>query len=46
MQGGVGADRLRVKSYGKERLVRDCADLSCKSQNRRVITNLEGDEDL
>jgi peptidoglycan-associated lipoprotein len=46
VQGGVGADRLRVKSYGKERLVRDCADLSCKSQNRRVITNLEGDEDL
>jgi peptidoglycan-associated lipoprotein len=43
---GVSSDRLYAKGYGRERLVRDCADLSCKSQNRRVITNLEGDRDL
>lgn len=43
---GVAESRMRPKGYGRERLVRDCADLSCKSQNRRVITNLEGDRDL
>ncbi|WP_375462082.1 OmpA family protein [uncultured Enterovirga sp.] len=43
---GVSPDRIYAKGYGRERLVRDCADLSCKSQNRRVITNLEGDRDL
>lgn len=43
---GVSGDRLYAKGYGRDRLVRDCADLSCKSQNRRVITNLEGDRDL
>lgn len=43
---GVGADRMSSKGYGRDRLVRDCADVSCKSQNRRVVTNLEGDRDL
>lgn len=43
---GVAANRMRVKAYGRDRIVRDCADISCKSQNRRVITNLEGDEDV
>ncbi|MFC7400236.1 OmpA family protein [Chelatococcus sp. GCM10030263] len=45
---GVAPQRTRVKGYGRtaERLVRDCPDISCKSQNRRVITNLEGDEDI
>ncbi|GGC66749.1 OmpA family protein [Chelatococcus reniformis] len=45
---GVAPGRLRAKTYGreKERIVRDCADISCKAQNRRVITNLEGDRDL
>lgn len=40
---GVPANRMRVKAYGnaKERLVNDCADISCKAQNRRVHTNLE-----
>lgn len=37
---GVAADRLWAKGYGKERIVRDCPDISCKSQNRRVIANL------
>ena len=36
---GIAADRLFAKGYGRDRLVQDCADLSCKAQNRRVITN-------
>lgn len=36
---GVAADRLFAKGYGRDRLIQDCADLSCKAQNRRVITN-------
>ena len=43
---GVGESRMSMKGYGRERLVRDCPDLSCQSQNRRVITNLVGDRDL
>lgn len=43
---GVAEGRLSTKGYGRDRLVRDCSDLSCKSQNRRVITNLVGDRDL
>ena len=41
---GVAADRLRAKGYGRDRLVRDCPDIECKSQNRRVITNLDDDD--
>lgn len=37
---GVPADRMWAKGYGRDRLVRDCNDITCKSQNRRVITNL------
>jgi len=37
---------MLAKGYGRERLVRDCPDISCKAQNRRVITNLQGDEDI
>ena len=40
---GVEPSRIHAKGYGRTRLVRDCPDLSCKSQNRRVITNLEGE---
>lgn len=36
---GIAPDRMLAKGYGRERLVADCADISCKSQNRRVITN-------
>jgi len=42
---GVAPVRMRVKAYGRDRLVRDCPDIDCQSQNRRVIINLEGDED-
>jgi len=38
---GVSPDRLTAKGYGRDRLVRDCPDISCTSQNRRVITNLQ-----
>ena len=37
---GVSPQRMWAKGYGKERLVRNCADITCKSQNRRVIVNL------
>ena len=36
---GVAPDRMLAKGYGRDRLVQDCADISCKAQNRRVITN-------
>lgn len=35
---GVPADRLRTVSYGKERPVAVCDDISCWSQNRRSVT--------
>ncbi|WP_137387668.1 OmpA family protein [Rhodoligotrophos defluvii] len=38
---GVSPDRISVKGYGRDRLVRECADIACTSQNRRVITNLQ-----
>jgi peptidoglycan-associated lipoprotein len=41
---GVLSERLRVKGYGRDRLVRDCPEIECKSQNRRVITNLDDDD--
>jgi peptidoglycan-associated lipoprotein len=38
---GVDSSRLNAKGYGRDRLVGDCEDIECKSQNRRVITNLQ-----
>ena len=35
---GVGANRIRTISYGKERPVAVCDDISCWSQNRRAVT--------
>ena len=37
---GVNASRMRTISYGKERPVAVCDDISCWSQNRRVVTVL------
>jgi peptidoglycan-associated lipoprotein len=37
---GVTANRLRTISYGKERPVAVCDDISCWSQNRRAVTVL------
>ncbi|MGH6873756.1 MAG: OmpA family protein [Aestuariivirgaceae bacterium] len=36
---GISSDRMKAKGYGRDRLVGDCADIECKAQNRRVITN-------
>jgi peptidoglycan-associated lipoprotein len=37
---GVDANRMRTISYGKERPVAVCNDISCWSQNRRSVTVL------
>jgi peptidoglycan-associated lipoprotein len=39
---GVAASRMRTISYGKERPVATCDDISCWSQNRRAVTVLNG----
>jgi peptidoglycan-associated lipoprotein len=38
---GVGANRMHTISYGKERPVAVCNDISCWSQNRRAVTVIE-----
>jgi peptidoglycan-associated lipoprotein len=38
---GISASRMRTISYGKERPVALCNDISCWSQNRRVVTVLD-----
>jgi peptidoglycan-associated lipoprotein len=35
---GVDANRIQQKSFGKERPVAICDDISCWSQNRRAVT--------
>ena len=39
---GVAGNRLKTISYGKERPVAVCDDISCWSQNRRAVTVLGG----
>lgn len=39
---GVPANRIRTISYGKERPVAVCDNISCWSQNRRAVTVLNG----
>ncbi len=39
---GVPAGRMKTISYGKERPVASCDDISCWSQNRRAVTVLNG----
>jgi peptidoglycan-associated lipoprotein len=39
---GVAASRMKTISYGKERPVATCDDISCWSQNRRAVTVLNG----
>ncbi len=39
---GVNAGRIKTISYGKERPVAVCDDISCWSQNRRAVTTLGG----
>ena len=42
MARGISAARIRTISYGKERPVATCNDISCWSQNRRAVTVLTG----
>ena len=39
---GVAVSRIKTVSYGKERPVAVCNDISCWSQNRRAVTVLAG----
>jgi len=39
---GVNRGRLKTITYGKERPVAVCDDISCWSQNRRAVTVLNG----
>lgn len=39
---GVAANRMKTISYGKERPVATCDNISCWSQNRRAVTVLNG----
>ena len=38
---GIAGSRIRTVSYGKERPVATCNDISCWSQNRRAVTVLD-----
>jgi peptidoglycan-associated lipoprotein len=38
---GISGQRMRTISYGKERPVAVCNDISCWSQNRRAVTVLD-----
>ncbi len=40
---GVAANRMHTISYGKERPVALCDDISCWSQNRRAVTVLSNE---
>lgn len=39
---GIPRNRMKTLSFGKERPVAVCDDISCWSQNRRAVTNLGG----
>ena len=39
---GVSRNRMKTISFGKERPVAVCNDISCWSQNRRAVTVLGG----
>lgn len=38
---GIAPARMRIKSFGSTRHVRNCDDIGCKAQNRRVVTVLD-----
>ncbi len=38
---GIATNRMLAKGYGRERIGEDCPEIECKSQNRRVVTNLQ-----
>lgn len=39
---GIDRGRIKTLSFGKERPVAVCDDISCWSQNRRAVTNIGG----
>ena len=39
---GIPVSRMKTISYGKERPVATCDDISCWSQNRRAVTVING----
>lgn len=38
---GIAPTRMLAKGYGRQKIGEDCPELECKSQNRRVVTNLQ-----
>jgi peptidoglycan-associated lipoprotein len=38
---GVAGNRIRIVSYGRDKRVATCNEISCWSQNRRVVTVLD-----
>lgn len=38
---GIAPTRMLAKGYGRDKIGDDCPELECKSQNRRVVTNLQ-----
>ena len=38
---GIAPERMLAKGYGREKIGEDCPEIECKSQNRRVVTNLQ-----
>lgn len=42
---GVERRRMWAKGYGKDRAVRNCSDIECAAQNRRVISNLRNERE-
>jgi peptidoglycan-associated lipoprotein len=38
---GIAPQRMLAKGYGREKIGEDCPEIECKSQNRRVVTNLQ-----
>jgi peptidoglycan-associated lipoprotein len=38
---GIDSSRMLAKGYGREKIADDCPEIECKSQNRRVVTNLQ-----
>ncbi|WP_420413345.1 OmpA family protein [Roseibium sp.] len=45
VQRGVDPKRMWTKGYGVERPVTDCDEVTCQSQNRRVVVNLREEFD-
>jgi peptidoglycan-associated lipoprotein len=38
---GIAPTRMLAKGYGRDKIGEDCPEIECKSQNRRVVTNLQ-----